>query len=96
MKRIAGHTVPGGGVILVEKVLGSSAQFEELLTRRYYALKAMNGYTADQIQRKRLALFRGRAPAGHGPRERGMICLRRVSTKSNVSGGGATLLGGWL
>ncbi len=56
MKRIAGHTVPGGGVILVEKVLGSSAQFEELLTRRYYALKAMNGYTAEQIQRKRLAL----------------------------------------
>ena len=24
MQRIAGHTVPGGGVILVEKVLGSS------------------------------------------------------------------------
>ena len=56
MQRIAGHTVPGGGVILVEKVLGSSAQFEELLTRRYYALKAVNGYTAEQIERKRLAL----------------------------------------
>jgi len=56
MRRIAGHTVPGGGVILVEKVLGSSAQFEELLTRRYYALKAVNGYTVEQIERKRLAL----------------------------------------
>jgi tRNA (cmo5U34)-methyltransferase len=56
MQRIAEHTVPGGGVILVEKVLGSSAQFEELLTRRYHTLKAMNGYTAEQIERKRLAL----------------------------------------
>ena len=56
MQRIAGHTVPGGGVILVEKVLGSSAHFEKLLTRRYYALKAVNGYTAEQIERKRLAL----------------------------------------
>jgi tRNA (cmo5U34)-methyltransferase len=56
MQRIAGHTVHGGGVILVEKVLGSSAQFEELFTRRYYALKAVNGYTAEQIERKRLAL----------------------------------------
>ena len=56
MQHIAEHTVPGGGVILVEKVLGSSAQFEELLTRRYYALKAVNGYTAEQIERKRLAL----------------------------------------
>jgi tRNA (cmo5U34)-methyltransferase len=56
MQRIAEHTVPGGGVILVEKVLGSSAQFEELLTRRYYTLKAMNGYTTEQIERKRLAL----------------------------------------
>jgi tRNA (cmo5U34)-methyltransferase len=56
MRRIAEQTLPGGGIILVEKVLGSSAQFEELLTRRYFALKAINGYTAEQIERKRLAL----------------------------------------
>jgi tRNA (cmo5U34)-methyltransferase len=56
MQRIAAHTVPGGGVILVEKVLGSSARLEELLMRRYYALKAVNGYTHEQIERKRLAL----------------------------------------
>jgi tRNA (cmo5U34)-methyltransferase len=56
MERIARQTLPGGGIILVEKVLGSSARLEELLTRRYYALKAANGYTAEQIERKRIAL----------------------------------------
>lgn len=56
MQRIAAHTVSGGGVILVEKVLGSTAHFDELLTRRYYELKVFNGYTTDQIERKRLAL----------------------------------------
>jgi tRNA (cmo5U34)-methyltransferase len=40
----------------VEKVLGSSAPIDDLLVRRYYALKAAHGYTAEQIERKRLAL----------------------------------------
>lgn len=56
MQRIAGHTLPGGGIILVEKVLGSTAYLDELLTRCYYELKALNGYTSEQIERKRLAL----------------------------------------
>jgi tRNA (cmo5U34)-methyltransferase len=56
MQRIARHTMSGGGVILVEKVLGSTAHFDELLTRHYYELKAFNRYTAEQIERKRLAL----------------------------------------
>jgi len=56
MQRIAGHTLPRGGIILVEKIRGSTAYLDELLTRRYYELKALNGYTAEQIARKRLAL----------------------------------------
>lgn len=40
----------------MEKVLGSSAPIDDLLARRYYALKAAHGYTAEQIERKRLAL----------------------------------------
>jgi tRNA (cmo5U34)-methyltransferase len=56
MQRIADHTLSGGGIILVEKVLGSTAHFDEVLTRRYYELKSLNGYTAEQIERKRLAL----------------------------------------
>jgi tRNA (cmo5U34)-methyltransferase len=56
VQRIASHALPGGGLILVEKVLGSSAPLDDIFTRRYYELKAANGYTADQIERKRLAL----------------------------------------
>jgi len=41
---------------LVEKVLGSSAPIDDILTRHHYALKSANGYTAEQIERKRLAL----------------------------------------
>jgi len=56
MQRIAAHTVSGGGLVLVEKVLGSSAPIDDILTRHHYALKSANGYTAEQIERKRLAL----------------------------------------
>ncbi len=56
LQRIAAQAVPGGGLILVEKILGSSALIDDLLTRHYYALKAARGYTAEQIERKRLAL----------------------------------------
>jgi tRNA (cmo5U34)-methyltransferase len=56
MQRIAAHTSPGGGLVFVEKVLGSSAPIGDMLTRRYHALKAAHGYTTEQIERKRLAL----------------------------------------
>ncbi len=50
------HTLPGGAFILVEKVLASTSQLDELFVERYYAVKAGNGYTNEQIERKRLAL----------------------------------------
>ncbi len=56
------HTRPGGAFILVEKVLGSSPAIDELMVERYYALKQANGYTLDQIQRKRLSLEGVMAP----------------------------------
>src|SRR5205823_2452081 len=37
------HTVPGGGFILVEKVLGNSATTDRLMTDLYYDLKRVNG-----------------------------------------------------
>jgi tRNA (cmo5U34)-methyltransferase len=49
-------TVPGGALILVEKVLGSSAEIDESMVGLYLGLKADNGYSADQIERKRLSL----------------------------------------
>lgn len=46
----------GGGLIIVEKVLGASSALDEVFTRLYYDLKAANGYTGDEIERKKLSL----------------------------------------
>lgn len=56
MREIYRHTLPGGALILVEKVLGNSADLDAELVKRYYALKADNGYSAEEIERKRLSL----------------------------------------
>jgi tRNA (cmo5U34)-methyltransferase len=56
MQQIAANTSPGGGLVFVEKVLGSSPPIDDMFTRRYHALKAAHGYTEEQIERKRLAL----------------------------------------
>ncbi|MBE2198112.1 MAG: methyltransferase domain-containing protein [Anaerolinea sp.] len=56
VKNIYDHLVPGGALILVEKVLGASADIDETVVRIYYQLKAQNGYSQDQIERKRLSL----------------------------------------
>lgn len=45
-----------GVFIFVEKVIGSSAEIDSLLTKIYYDLKKTNGYTNEEIQRKKLAL----------------------------------------
>ena len=49
-------TLPGGALILVEKVLGSTAEINALMVSKYYDLKRENGYTNDDIERKRLSL----------------------------------------
>jgi tRNA (cmo5U34)-methyltransferase len=56
MQRIAAHTLPGGGLILVEKLIGSTAPLDESFHAPVLRPKAANGYTAEQIERKRLAL----------------------------------------
>lgn len=47
---------PGGAFVLVEKVLGEGAELEALQVELYHAMKAANGYTREEIDRKRLAL----------------------------------------
>lgn len=49
-------TRPGGAALLVEKLLGSSAETDALLVDRYHRLKSANGYSNEEIERKRLAL----------------------------------------
>jgi tRNA (cmo5U34)-methyltransferase len=50
------RTVSGGAMILVEKVLGSTADADEILVEQYVGMKSENGYSQDSIDRKRHAL----------------------------------------
>jgi len=50
------HLLPGGAFLLVEKVLGATAPIDTLMVERYHRLKHENGYSWDEIERKRLAL----------------------------------------
>ena len=47
---------PGGAFLLVEKVLGGSAEIDGHMVSLYYDLKRRNGYSQEQIDRKRLSL----------------------------------------
>ncbi len=56
IKNIYDQLEDGGALIIVEKVLGESAELDVLFRERYHALKGANGYSKDDIDRKRLAL----------------------------------------
>jgi tRNA (cmo5U34)-methyltransferase len=47
---------PGGAMILVEKVLGSSAALDTQFVSHYLHTKMSNGYSAEEVDRKRLSL----------------------------------------
>ena len=47
---------PGGAMIVVEKVLGSSASIDSQFVRHYLDSKMRNGYSAEEVDRKRLSL----------------------------------------
>lgn len=50
------HLGEGGALLLVEKVLGADAEIDRVMVEQYLAMKAANGYSADQIERKRMSL----------------------------------------
>lgn len=56
MQDIYDHIMPGGALILVEKVIGGSAKLNASMVDIYYDLKSRNGYSQEQIERKRLSL----------------------------------------
>lgn len=56
MRDIYRHTTPGGALILVEKVLGATADLDQAMIKFYYDFKHANGYTWEEIDRKRLSL----------------------------------------
>ena len=45
-----------GCFIMVEKVLGNTDMLNKLFIKNYYAMKSDNGYSEEQIERKRLSL----------------------------------------
>ncbi len=47
---------PGGAMILVEKVQGSTASIDAQFVGHYLDNKVRNGYTAEEVDRKRLSL----------------------------------------
>ncbi len=56
MRDIYNSTLPGGALIIVEKVIGGTADLDAMMVNLYYQMKAENGYTQEQIERKRLSL----------------------------------------
>lgn len=50
------NLVDGGAFILIEKVLGASAHLNERMLDLYHLMKRRAGYTAEEVERKRLAL----------------------------------------
>lgn len=46
----------GGAFMFVEKVLGNTPDLDELFVDEYYAMKNRNGYSYEDIQRKRASL----------------------------------------
>lgn len=56
IQKIYDNMIPGGAFILVEKILGDSADLDNLLVDLYYKTKNSNGYSHEEIQRKKLSL----------------------------------------
>lgn len=54
--RIYQTLTTGGGLILVEKVVGSSPAIDRTMIEAYYQFKRDNDYSTDDIERKRLSL----------------------------------------
>lgn len=56
MQSIYNSICEGGALILVEKVIGNSAEIDNILVEEYYNIKRENGYTNELIQNKRKSL----------------------------------------
>jgi len=56
IRRVFDSLAPGGAFILVEKVLGATAEIDEAFVDLFLRIKKENGYSQSQIDRKRLSL----------------------------------------
>jgi len=56
LQQIYDMLLPGGALILTEKILGGSALTDNLIQTEYHEFKHRQGYTSEEIARKALAL----------------------------------------
>jgi tRNA (cmo5U34)-methyltransferase len=56
VSQAAKRTVEGGAFVLVEKVIGESGAIDDVLQANYHRLKTSQGYSPDDVERKRLSL----------------------------------------
>ena len=56
IQKVYDNLLVNGCFIMVEKVLGNSAELNRLFVKNYYKMKSDNGYSEEQIERKRLSL----------------------------------------
>lgn len=56
LSNVARHTIPGGALLMAEKILGDDADLDALLVETYYKMKRDNGYSQEEIDRKKLSL----------------------------------------
>jgi tRNA (cmo5U34)-methyltransferase len=56
IKKIWRHLTPGGAFIWCEKVMSATADLQAEFVATYHAMKEQNGYTSDEIERKRMSL----------------------------------------
>ncbi len=56
LRSVYSSTIPGGAFLIVEKVLGATPEIDEQMVARYYDMKAANGYSQSEIDRKRSSL----------------------------------------
>ena len=62
-------TLPGGALVLVEKVIGADPGLDALMVERYHRLKSEQGYSREEVERKRLALEGVLVPVTAGQNE---------------------------
>jgi tRNA (cmo5U34)-methyltransferase len=56
LRRMWQQTKPGGACLIVEKILGQTAEVAQLFIDEYHSFKQRSGYTREEIDRKALAL----------------------------------------
>ena len=56
LKKAYSATRPGGAMIIVEKILGTTSTMNDTMVHLYYDMKHRNGYSVEEIERKRLSL----------------------------------------